>query len=135
LYKEQIGEIIWETFESYQKDEELYQFCIETYRCVMLPFKLDKTLTHSRFAFEFGSQRNEEQNEGKKMEVDLVVALEPWPNKLEVTSDTRIFFNTANGSSEAKGATPLQAIMLAEAIAHSNGIADLTLFNMTAKEE
>ncbi len=135
MYKEQIGEIIWEAFESYQKDEELYQFCIETYRCVMLLFKLDKTSTHSRSAFEFGSQRNEEQNEGKKMEVDSVVALEPWPNKLEVTSGTRILFSIANGSSEAKGATPLQAIMLAEAIAHSSGIVDLTLFNMTTKEE
>jgi len=64
-----------------------------------------------------------------------VVALEPWPNKLEVTSGTRILFSTANGYSEAKGATPLQAIMLAEAIAHSSGIANLTLFNTSTKEE
>jgi hypothetical protein len=57
---------------------------------MMLLFKLAKASTHSRSAFEFDSQRNEEQNESKKMEVDSVVAPEPWPNKLEVTSDTRI---------------------------------------------
>jgi hypothetical protein len=31
LYKEQINEIVLEAFESYQKDKELYQLCLETY--------------------------------------------------------------------------------------------------------
>ncbi len=59
LYKEQIGEIIWEAFKSYLKDKELYWLCIETYQHViphlrMSPFKLSRTQTHSRFASEFG---------------------------------------------------------------------------------
>jgi hypothetical protein len=49
LYKEKIGEIIQEAFESYWKDEELYN-CIETYRrvmppLVMLPFDPEKAQT------------------------------------------------------------------------------------------
>ncbi len=31
LYKEQINEIILEAFESYKKNKELYQLCLETY--------------------------------------------------------------------------------------------------------
>jgi hypothetical protein len=31
LHKEQVNEIIREAFESYWKDEELYQWCLETY--------------------------------------------------------------------------------------------------------
>ncbi len=31
LYKEQVSEIIWEAFESYWKDEKLYQVHLETY--------------------------------------------------------------------------------------------------------
>jgi hypothetical protein len=31
LYKEQVGEIIWEPFESYRKDKELYRLHLETY--------------------------------------------------------------------------------------------------------
>jgi hypothetical protein len=47
LYKEQVNKIIWEAFESYQKDEKLYQLHLETYwwmmpHLVMLPFKPDK---------------------------------------------------------------------------------------------
>jgi preprotein translocase subunit SecE len=34
--------------------------------------------------------RSEEQSEGGQMEVDLVVALELWPTKLEMTSGTGI---------------------------------------------
>ncbi len=32
LYKEQVDEIIWEAFESYWKDEEVYQLHLETYQ-------------------------------------------------------------------------------------------------------
>jgi len=38
FHKEQVGKIIWEAFESYQKDEELYQLCLESYRKVMPSF-------------------------------------------------------------------------------------------------
>ncbi len=31
LYKEQVGEFIWEAFESYWKDEVLYHLCLKTY--------------------------------------------------------------------------------------------------------
>jgi hypothetical protein len=36
LHKEQVGEIIREAFESYRKDEDLYQLCLESYWKVML---------------------------------------------------------------------------------------------------
>lgn len=35
LHKEQVGEIIREAFESYRKDEDLYQLCLESYWKVM----------------------------------------------------------------------------------------------------
>jgi transposase len=31
LHKEQVREIMWEAFESYHKDEELYQLCLESF--------------------------------------------------------------------------------------------------------
>jgi hypothetical protein len=35
FHKDQVGKIIWEAFESYQKDGELYQLCLESYWKVM----------------------------------------------------------------------------------------------------
>jgi hypothetical protein len=35
LHKEQVREIIWEAFECYWKDEDLYQLCLESYWKVM----------------------------------------------------------------------------------------------------
>jgi hypothetical protein len=51
----------------------------------MSPFKLDRAQTHFGFAFEFGSKRSEDQNEGRKMEVDSMVTSKPQSTKLEVT--------------------------------------------------
>jgi hypothetical protein len=93
------------------------------------PFILGIMQTHSKSASKSSSQGNEEQSEDKKMEVDLVVALEPWPIEQKVTSSTRILFGTAHGFDEAKGATPT------EATTHSHGKVDQMLFDTIAKDE
>jgi hypothetical protein len=65
LYKEQVGKIIQEAFESYWKDEKLHWLCLETYRqmiphLVMLPFDYDKTQTHFRSTSEYDTHVSEE---------------------------------------------------------------------------
>jgi len=65
LYKEQVGEIIQEAFESYWKDEKLYWLCLETYRrmmpyLVMLPFDFDKMQTHFGSASKYDTRESEE---------------------------------------------------------------------------
>jgi hypothetical protein len=42
----------------------------------MPPFDSDRANVHFESAFEFDMHKNEEQCEGERMEVDLVVALE-----------------------------------------------------------
>jgi hypothetical protein len=74
-------------------------------------FKSGKTQTRFRFASEFNMHGNEEHNEGKKMEVDSVVAMELRPIELEVAYGTRIFSNVANGFGEPKGTILVLASM------------------------
>jgi len=69
------------------------------------------------------------------MEVDLVVALEPPFNELEITSNIGIPFNIGDGSDEAKSVALLIVVAPIEATTHSSGIADLTFSNTTTKEE
>ncbi len=57
---------------------------------VMSPFDFDKAQVQFGFASESSMHRSEEQNEGEKLEVDLVVALELQPTKLEVIFGTGI---------------------------------------------
>jgi hypothetical protein len=111
LYKEQVGEIIREAFESYQKDKELYHLHLETYQRVMSPFDFGRMQAHSIFTFEFSMHGNEEQSESGKMEVDLVVALEPQPTKPEVTSDIGIFSSDVNSFGKAKGVALIPAFV------------------------
>jgi hypothetical protein len=73
LYKEQFSEIIHDAFKSNWKDDELYQLRLETYQQLMSFFNFDKTQTHSGPTFEFGMHGSEEQSEGEKMEVDLIL--------------------------------------------------------------
>jgi hypothetical protein len=61
------------------------------------------------------------------MKVDSVVALEPWPIKLEVIS------SIADGFSEAKGVAPIPVVVLAKTAAHSNKTIDSTFLKMTAR--
>ncbi len=57
---------------------------------VMSPFDFGKAQVQFGFAFESSMHRSEEHNEGEKMEVDLVVALELQPTKFEVIFGTGI---------------------------------------------
>ncbi len=95
---------------------------------LMLPFNSNKVQTHSRFAFESITHGNEEHNEGGKMDVDLVVALESWPTEPKVTSNTEIFSDVVDNSSEAKGATPIPTSTIVEATTHFGGIIDPRFF-------
>lgn len=69
------------------------------------------------------------------MEVDLVVTLESHPTELEVVSNKRIIFSVANNSSVAKDVVPVQAPSLVEVEAFSSDMIDLTLFDITIKDE
>jgi hypothetical protein len=53
---------------------------------------------------------SEEQSEGRKMEVDSIVALESWPTQLEVTFGIGVFFGATNGFNKVKGAAPILTI-------------------------
>jgi hypothetical protein len=66
----------------------------------MAPSKLGKLQTKS--AFEFGMHGNEEQSEGKKMEVDSIVAPELRPIELKVVFGTRVFSSATNGFGKQK---------------------------------
>ncbi len=57
---------------------------------VMSPFDFGKAQVQFGFASKPDMHRSEEQNEGEKMEVDLVVALELQPIKCEVIFGTGI---------------------------------------------
>jgi hypothetical protein len=58
---------------------------------VMSPFDFGRVQVQFGFTFESGMHRSEEQNEGKKMEVDSVVAFELQPTKPKVIFSTEIF--------------------------------------------
>lgn len=90
---------------------------METYQRVMPhlvtpPFKPSKVQTHSMLTSEFSSERSEEQSEGSKMEMYLVVALEPQPTELEVTFSIGLFFGIVDGFGEIEGASPIQPLHL-----------------------
>jgi hypothetical protein len=69
----------------------------------MAPSKPGKLQTRS--AFEFGMHGNEEQSEGKKMEVDSIVAPELRPIESKVVFGTRVFSSATNGSCKTKDIT------------------------------
>jgi hypothetical protein len=67
---------------------------------VLSPFDSYKAHVHFESTYKFDMHKNEEQCEGGKMEVDLVVTLESWLTKLEITSNIGIFFYVANNKVE-----------------------------------
>lgn len=64
-----------------------------------------------------------------------MVASKPHPTELEITFGIGILFGTIGGFGETKGATPIPTATPIDAITHSSGIANLTFFDMTAKDE
>lgn len=93
------------------------------------PSKLNRTQTHSRSTSEFSSQKSEEHSEGRKIKVDLVVALKPQPIELKIT------FDIADGFGEAKSVAPILAIAIAKATTHFDRITNSTLSHMIKKDE
>ncbi len=69
------------------------------------------------------------------MEVNSIIAPEPRSTVLEITFGIGILYGTTNGFNETKGATPIPTIMFVDAPTHFGGIANLTFFNMTTKDE
>lgn len=64
-----------------------------------------------------------------------MVASKPQPTKLEITFGIGILFGTTNGFGETKGATPIPIVTPTDATTHFDGIANLTFFDMTTKDE
>jgi hypothetical protein len=94
------GKLIQEVFKSYQKDEELYQLHLETYRkimlhLIMLPFNFEETQTQTGSTSEFSVHRSEEPSKGNHMGVDLLVTPKLPPIELEMTSNTTCISSTA----------------------------------------
>ncbi len=90
---------------------------------------------HSRFASKSSNMEVRSKDESGKMEVDLVVTPKPQRIELEVIFGTKNFSYVVDGSSKAKGATLVPVVAPIKVIAHSNGTADPTLFDMTVKDE
>jgi hypothetical protein len=102
---------------------------------MMLPFKPSETQTHSGFASKSGMHGNEEQNEGWKMEVDSVIALELRPTGPEVVFGTGIFFDGVNNFDETKCTTPILAFEPAKVTTTFSETTDQMLFGTMIKDK
>jgi len=102
---------------------------------VMLPFKPSETQTHFGFASKFGMHGSEEQNEGRKMEVDLVIALELRPIGSEIVFGTGIFFGGVNNFDETKCTTPISAFALAKVTATFSETTNQMFFGTMIKDK
>jgi hypothetical protein len=88
----------------------------------MPPFGFDRAQAHYVSTSKSSTHESEEQIEGGKMGVDLVVAPKLWPTKPKITSGIGIFFGATNNFGKAEGATHVIALMLAKVIAFSSEI-------------
>jgi hypothetical protein len=79
---------------------------------VMPPFNFGKAQAHFEFAFEFDTHKSEEQSENKHIKVDLMVALELQPIKLEVNFDTTIVFGVVDNFNGIEGFALIQTFAL-----------------------
>jgi hypothetical protein len=112
LYKEQVGEIIREVFESYRKDGGLYELHLETYQRVMPHLVMFCRNRNVAFTSEFSTHRSEEQSEGGQMEVDSMATPKSQPIELEVTFGTKTMSDVANIFGKVEGYVPIQVSTL-----------------------
>jgi hypothetical protein len=77
----------------------------------------------------------EEQSEGGKMEVDLVVTPELKPIKHKVTFDIENFFGAADDYGEVEGVALVVASTLAKVVTHFSGATDSTFFGTIVKDK